>query len=724
MANSIAVNGNLDDFKFYFDSHPGNDWTTDYNVRLVCWIMKNGQMASWQYNNSGYTVPQMGEDVRMTLSPLKIDQLILDGNKIAPRELKINWDVNDATLVSQFAVAEVPVESMGATYFRYVDKIYMSTPVCEKAGTEYSYKSYLYDITAGLDKAINIGTTDAIITNQPAVTYMTSAGVVDNADIDQYLLVGNKIVKYTTKGVQQPAPPARIFAYNLHSVKTEAGYDLSYTLNEAAKSVALILTDAVTSAETKVIPLTGLAKGVNQVSISDDDLPDGNSNWSLRATAGNVSQFRKISDDSEIYRYFAPKSVSIDKSPESDYFGRVYVSNTADGAASGRNTTTGVYVLNPDASDVTGQGNTAYNGNISWTKVNGEGPRKLAVASDGRLFLSDASLANAGIYVMNPETYAMSPVFQGATNAAGKLTIGGTYVGGQITAIGIRGTGANTQLYAVDKTQSGTTWQKYIHVYNIGESYTWTAAPSSSFAPSGSYIGNDNNSVVPVATGHWAAQYRGAGSNSSGNPCMFYYDDTRKGVMFNTAEPDIISTPTNNGALAVNETENAIALSNNGGVSIFTYKMSSDGIPAVTEKFRNNLDFSDAVFDDFEFDYAGNLYAVSNNKQIVSVWSMPTDNNSCVVPARKALILTKKGTGIEEIPAETVKIYPNPVRDVLTVEQGSVINTVEIYSLVGKLVDKKTNVGTNVATFDMSRLAAGVYLVKVNNGKAFKIVKN
>ncbi|GHV57837.1 hypothetical protein FACS1894182_07770 [Bacteroidia bacterium] len=250
MANSIAVNGNLDNFKFYFDSHAGNDWTTSYNLRLVCWIMKNGVMTDWQYNESGYTIPQMGEDVRMTLSPLKIDQIILDGNKIAPREFKINWDVNQATLVSQFAAAEVPVESTGATYFRYVDKIYMSTPVCEKTGTEYAYKSYLYDITAGLDKAEQIGTTDAIITGQPAVTYMTSAGVVDNADIDQYLLVGNNIVKYTTKGVQQPLPPARIFAYNLNSVKTASGYDISYTLNEAAKSVELILTNASTGAQT------------------------------------------------------------------------------------------------------------------------------------------------------------------------------------------------------------------------------------------------------------------------------------------------------------------------------------------------------------------------------------------------------------------------------------------------------------------------------------------
>lgn len=49
------------------------------------------------------------------------------------------------------------------------------------------------------------------------------------------------------------------------------------------------------------------------------------------------------------YHYFAPKGVSIDKSPESPYFGRVYVTNTAAGEASGRTTATGVYVMGPDA---------------------------------------------------------------------------------------------------------------------------------------------------------------------------------------------------------------------------------------------------------------------------------------------------------------------------------------------------------------------------------------
>ena len=118
--------------------------------------------------------------------------------------------------------------------------------------------------------------------------------------------------------------------------------------------------------------------------------------------------------------------------------------------------------------------------------------------------------------------------------------------------------------------RQGSSWKKFINVYNIGESNTWTTAPNESKAAS-SYVGNDNSSIVPVSTGYWAAQYRGGGSNSPANPCMFYYSDQYQDAVFNTAEPNIIGESSQNGALAVNEKEQLIALSVNGGVAVYSY---------------------------------------------------------------------------------------------------------------------------------------------------------
>lgn len=712
IANTIAISGTSKEFKFYFDSHAGDAWNTDYGVKYVCWIVKDGKVSATQHNATIYEENQFGEDAQMTLSPLAIDRIIVDGSAIAPKEFGISWETNDAVEYGSFS-GDIPVESYGSNYFRYADKIYMSAPVCEKQGETYSYKSYLFDVTGGLDKAENIGVTDAVITGVASPSYMTGAGVVDNADINMYLLAGGQFVKYTTKGVEQDPSPARIFAYNLKSEMNGNNYNVTFELNEDATSVDLILTGAASGEVVKTINLGAKSKGLNDVTVASSDIPaNATCNWSIRATAGNVTRLTKLSDDKAIYKYDAPNGVAIDKSPESKYFGRVYVTNTT-GA-----TTTGLYVLEPNQSEVS----SVHNGGISWTGVSGEGPRKVAVAEDGRVFLCDASASNAGIYVMNPEDFTMSPLFEGATNEAGVLSIGGTYVGGQTVAIGVRGSGENTQLYAIDKNAPGSSaWKKFTNTYNIGTSSKWTAAPTSSKAAS-SYVGNDNASIVPVSTGFWAAQYRGAGSgNNSGTPSMFYYSDRYSDAVFNSAETNLIES-SQNGGLAVNEKESLVAVSDNNGLSVFTYKMNAEGMPVVTKKFHTVLEGPSAGYDDFEFDYAGNLYAISKSGKALSVWAMPTENNVCTTPAPKTM--TMSGTsGVEASEVPAARMYPNPVTDILKVEAAEIINTVDVYNLAGALVAKKANVNAMSTTIDLNDLVRGIYFVKVNNGNAVKVIK-
>ena len=69
---------------------------------------------------------------------------------------------------------------------------------------------------------------------------------------------------------------------------------------------------------------------------------------------------------------------------------------------------------------------------------------------------------------------------------------------------------------------------------------------------------------------------------------------------------------------------------------------------------------------DFEFDYAGNLYAVSNAGERLAVWAMPTSDNSCVTPAKKSLVLNNIYTGIENT-VSISRISPNPTTGIITI---------------------------------------------------------
>uniref|UniRef100_UPI00375259D5 T9SS type A sorting domain-containing protein n=1 Tax=Flavobacterium sp. TaxID=239 RepID=UPI00375259D5 len=69
--------------------------------------------------------------------------------------------------------------------------------------------------------------------------------------------------------------------------------------------------------------------------------------------------------------------------------------------------------------------------------------------------------------------------------------------------------------------------------------------------------------------------------------------------------------------------------------------------------------------------------------------------------------------------------YPNPVKDNLKISNNSVIDSVEILSLLGQKMIAK-NVNALDTELNLSELAGGIYFVKVSSlglEKVFKIVK-
>ncbi|MGE4515204.1 MAG: T9SS type A sorting domain-containing protein [Chryseobacterium sp.] len=71
-----------------------------------------------------------------------------------------------------------------------------------------------------------------------------------------------------------------------------------------------------------------------------------------------------------------------------------------------------------------------------------------------------------------------------------------------------------------------------------------------------------------------------------------------------------------------------------------------------------------------------------------------------------------------------IKVYPNPVKDVLNINADKKLSGIEIFSLSGQLLKK---IDEDVKQVNVSDLKKGVYLLKVkSDGKdqSFKIVKD
>ena len=74
--------------------------------------------------------------------------------------------------------------------------------------------------------------------------------------------------------------------------------------------------------------------------------------------------------------------------------------------------------------------------------------------------------------------------------------------------------------------------------------------------------------------------------------------------------------------------------------------------------------------------------------------------------------------------SESLKIYPNPVTDILTVRSKLSLISIEIYNILGQEVKQAYSNFENINLVDLSR---GVYMIKVrseNGSTVRKLIKD
>ena len=149
--------------------------------------------------------------------------------------------------------------------------------------------------------------------------------------------------------------------------------------------------------------------------------------------------------------------------------------------------------------------------------------------------------------------------------------------------------------------------------------------------------------------------------------------------------------------------------------------MSSDGtLDVINDAASNNTETSLTVTDYENIQVTGvtasNLNDVNNALANVSASSLPL-----TVAQIQALV---NSLSVETNNIIGLKVYPNPVSDVLhiSVGNGEKLLNVAVYDVVGKRVLNmvRNQLLGDVANLDTSHLQNGVYLVKIktNNGQA------
>lgn len=390
--------------------------------------------------------------------------------------------------------------------------------------------------------------------------------------------------------------------------------DLSFRLNEPADNEVWVeVLRADTQAVTRQVNLGPRPAGLNTWTW---DLKDQSGNqapmnveyrFRVRARSNGHATWTQLSSDTTRTAQFEyPRSIDVNRNPDSPSFGRVYVLQQRTlSTATGRPTQKGVYALNADLTDAfgrTGGGeDSAFTGAVSWADTN-TSPFRLVVGPDDKLYIFDWSDTHGGVWnapgdLSGSWAEILSPADIATADPSSNWTAGQPSppaIHGRLSSGYVTGRGTQRTLYTVDQDlvvpggniarSRGSIWK-----YSLGPVDNTVRTP-------GQVFWNDEGPNVNVnlqsdlerdPAGNWLiSQNRADGTDApslwriapDGNPAGGYMPDWQSLAAWDSPDP----LRSNAGGIAVDPVHSRVASSTLlGWVNVFSTSLTRSSLQCV-----------------------------------------------------------------------------------------------------------------------------------------------
>ena len=440
----------------------------------------------------------------------------------------------------------------------------------------------------------------------------------------------------TLQAIFKAAVP-RAWAYDLEKAEDSDNYTFTFTATSAGNATIFFTDEEGTSvAPTQEVVGTVAAGETKIVTIAKSAFTgDKDIYWSVKVEGEAIAKMAELTDPTEgIYNFYVPQGIAVDNNTNSNYFGQIYVAQATNGASDGgsemaKNQTVGLFVYdqkltlkNTNYEGIAPQ-NVAFNTGNPIGSIDNIRQQMHRIAVDPitsevafAYYKSDATPATA-VYAMNPDD------LQGdATNL-----IEGANIITKVNSLCYDEKGA---LYVMDNANTGTVGGQIYKVQN-GEVTLFAAHDKNN-----QWAVYDNAMASDGRGGIWIAQ------NRYGYDYPILSHVNKYGVVDFAVKENLNSWfPNNNtgssyrGQLAYNLSENILAFAGNKMVTLFTVEYDGDGKPTINKLMSTPL-LGGGNIDGVAFDYAGDLYVASASAERLYKFVVPTNDNTCTVPAPKS----------------------------------------------------------------------------------------
>ena len=599
-------------------------------VRYTIYSISDGLVAGALRNQPvGVTELTHGTDMKLVVSPRDSMSFILTSSLTAGNE----WKIVNTTKSEPKVMGTLPFVTNTPNYFKYAGKALMVAPTVDAEGLNTGVA--VYDITAGVDKAQLIKTTNTTLDPSEA-TYTAAFAQVKDADLTLYLVADDAVSKFTTVGVDQPVVPS-IVAYDLNVVNNGGVYTFSYNANSDAKAAALVFyMDGVEAGRVVV----DVKKGANTYELAADLLPgeDGDVfTWALDLTGDAIANFGIVASEKSLIESSTSRLFNaVNTNPETETFGKIYVMHRAGSSTSANAPKSGIWEFDQNLVKTHTE---VYKGGVA--KFGN--PTRMGMDRDGYLYIADWADGNSGIYVANTAdlTQNFNQFFAGTRQSSGAFSNNGVYTGSSTPGCYVYHNGNEVKLFVYNEDQAGTLPKNGVAVYNIGQEdgsilRYWETAPSAVYTLTGQ--ANTEGNVWGTSHGFFVSQVREEGqSNASATSLKFYANDGTEQMSAVSEEYKDIITGSNAGGYVVSADESTLVF-NGGSQDFLVFDITWEGDkPVLTHKYTINHGI--AKIRQMNWDYAGNI--VCTGDAGVFVVTLPKETNNTVVPAKKALTVAK-----------------------------------------------------------------------------------
>ena len=416
--------------------------------------------------------------------------------------------------------------------------------------------------------------------------------------------------------------------------------------------------------------------------------------WEVELAGEAIAKMAEITNPARnIYDFYNMMGVVVDNDPNSDEFGKIYIQQSYNGASDGiadRSDTqkAGIFIYNQALEELNAPANTGIKPQLPYTiGANRQVFKRITInPANGDIAFCNNTTTNGGAYAVSRENLAGEAI--NLTKHISDIQ--------KVNALCFDDEG---NLYvAANVSTSGA---PNGNIYQIKTDGTYTELTSGSL-----FYDQEIAMASDGRGGLWIAQNRWGTAVAP----LFHVNVAENKIDFKVEADkdysDWFAGANYRGAIAYDKQRDILAVHSQACASVFQVTYAADDTPSIS-KICQTPNLGRNELDGLAFDYAGDLYVVHSGTERFYKYVLPTNNNTCTVPAPESQIIMKEAR-------YTVTVVADPA-EMGTVTEGGEYKAGEKVTLTATANDNCRFVNWTKGGVEVSKDASFEYTVPAEN---------